>query len=177
MRLKKLLRFLKNYRVFSLNKGNPLVKGITSNSKEVKAGFIFVAIRGSKFDGNDFIAEAIKNKAVAVVSENKPSLKEFIWIKVQDTHKALGILLNKFYGDPSRRLKVVGITGTNGKTTLSYILEKIIIANKRKCGVIGTINYRFENKIFPALNTTPSPERLIGLLNEMAKENLDYVVM
>ncbi len=157
------------------------VKGITSDSRKVNAGFIFVAVKGSDFDGHGFIKEAIKQGAGAIIGQAGSSQfavdRQVLYIKVADSRRALAELAAQFYGQPSLNLKVVGITGTNGKTTISYLIEAILKSAGFSPGVIGTINYRFKDKIFNAGNTTPGSEQLQALLAQMHKEGVDYVIM
>ncbi|MGD9014863.1 MAG: UDP-N-acetylmuramoyl-L-alanyl-D-glutamate--2,6-diaminopimelate ligase [Candidatus Omnitrophota bacterium] len=160
---------------------NLKVKGITSDSRRVKADFIFVAVKGEDVDGHAFIAEAIYKGAKVIISQvdnqRLKTNKKIIFIKVADTRLALAKLVAQFYGQPSRGLKVIGITGTNGKTTVSYLIEAILRSAHFNPAVIGTINYRFGNRIFKANNTTPGPEQLQPLLAKMKTRSTDYVVI
>ena len=155
------------------------MNGITSNSKNVKKGFTFVAIKGTKKDGHDFIAEAIQRGAVCIVAEKDFSLKSKSVKKVivKDSKVAFGQLVSEFYQHPSKRLKVIGITGTNGKTTTSYLIESILKAAGFNVGLMGTIYYRFANVRINAHNTTPDALRLHMLLNEMAEAGVNFAVM
>ena len=130
------------------------VKGITCNSKEVKEGYVFFAIRGTKFDGHSFVKEAEKKGAYAVVVE-KPVSSKIPVIIVEDTKKALGKAAHEFYGKPSEKLNVIGITGTNGKTTTTHLIEKILLEAGESTGLIGTIYYRLGEKILGKGRTTP----------------------
>lgn len=156
------------------------VCGISCNSKAVKKGFIFVAVTGSRYDGNIFIDEAVKNGARGVIISSNvkpPFYKNVSFFKVKDTRRALAELAVEFYGRPSKKIKVVGITGTNGKTTVTYLLEAILKEANIPAGVIGTINYRFQDKIIPSINTTPGPVELQSILSDMLKEGARYAVM
>ena len=117
-------------------------KGISANSKEVYPGYIFVAIRGTQVDGHSFVREALERGAVAVLVERDVGIEDPRIIRVEDTKKALGELSSLFYGEPSKALKVIGITGTNGKTTSTHIVESILNTAGIKTGLIGTIYYR-----------------------------------
>lgn len=158
-----------------------LVKGVSCNSKEVKPNFIFVAIRGNRQDGNKFILEAIEKGALAVVTDVASSAwkkyKNIVFIRVNDARKALARLASFFYGEPSSKIRVIGITGTNGKTTVSYLLESIVRRSGFSPCVIGTINYRFGKKVMPSKNTTPGPVELQSFLSDMAKKNAQYAMM
>ena len=157
------------------------VKGITSDSRKVQHGFIFVAIKGRDVDGHDFVREALKRGAKAIITQVYSSQlaahKEIVYIKVSDTRQALAELVAQFYGQPSINLKVTGITGTNGKTTVSYLIEAILKSAQFNPAVIGTINYRFKDRIFNASNTTPGPEQLQPLLAQIQKQRIDYVII
>jgi len=157
------------------------IKGITSNSKQVKPGFVFVAIKGSRRDGSCFIDEAISRGASIVVAEKRaPKIKIPESVKlftVTDCRKFLAQEASRFYGSPSAKLKVIGITGTNGKTTISYLIEALAKESGRACGVIGTINYRFKGKVVAAKNTTPGPVELQSLLAKMYAQGIKYCAM
>ena len=158
------------------------VKGISCNSKKIKAGFVFVAIKGTKADGNKFITEAVKKGAKAVVFQSpfefkKDLFPEVVFIPVIDTRLVLAKLCAEFYHRPSSKLKVVAVTGTNGKTTITYLIEAVLKEVNSHPAVIGTVNYRFKNKIFPSKNTTPGPEGLQLLLRKMLDAKSKYVVM
>ncbi len=159
------------------------ISGIADHSRQVKNNFLFAAVEGLKFDGRSFIDEALARGAKAVVY-NPENLdlqslkkKEAIFIEIKDMQKSLAKIADNFYLHPSSRIKVVGITGTNGKTTITYLIESIIKSCGFKCGVIGTINYRFGDRIIPAANTTPGTIQLQELIYSMGKEGLDYLAM
>jgi UDP-N-acetylmuramoyl-L-alanyl-D-glutamate--2,6-diaminopimelate ligase len=157
------------------------IKGVTSNSKAVKKDFVFVAIKGNRQDGNLFIREAVKRGAAIVVVEKSPlkiNLPDKVTLlEVDDCRKFLGEAAHKFYGCPSDKIKVVGITGTNGKTTISYLIEALANKSGAACGVIGTINYRFKNKVIAATNTTPGAGLLQRLLSKMVTQKVKYCAM
>ncbi|MCX5699328.1 MAG: UDP-N-acetylmuramoyl-L-alanyl-D-glutamate--2,6-diaminopimelate ligase [Candidatus Omnitrophica bacterium] len=154
------------------------IKGITSNSKEIKKGFLFVAIKGNRQDGNHFIKEAISRGAgIVVVEKGAPRIKvsaKVMFLVVDDCRKFFAQAAHKFYGAPSNKIKVVGITGTNGKTTISYLIEAIAKKSGGGCGVIGTINYRFKGKTIIAKNTTPGSGQLQSLLMRMRAQKVKY---
>ncbi|MDD5097816.1 MAG: UDP-N-acetylmuramoyl-L-alanyl-D-glutamate--2,6-diaminopimelate ligase [Candidatus Omnitrophica bacterium] len=156
-------------------------KGITCDSKAVKKNFIFVAIKGNAQDGSCFIQEAVAKGADYIVVQGKPpavkTAKNIKFISVKDARKFLGYACAELHGYPSRKVKVIGITGTNGKTTISYLIEAIASQAKYGCGVIGTINHRFKNKITVAKNTTPGPEQLQELLSQMHSKQIKYCAM
>lgn len=157
------------------------VKGLTSDSRQVRDDFCFVAVHGNKEDGNRFIDEAISNGARLIVSQVPP--RQYIspgrvsFIRVNNSRAALARMAAGFYGFPSRKLKVIGVTGTNGKTTITYLLEHIFKYAGYQTGIIGTINYRFKDKVIPAKNTTPGPEQTQALLAEMYQEDTSFAIM
>lgn len=155
---------------------DPEIGSVHYRAQDVKPSGLFVAIPGHSADGHDFIDEAVARGACAVVLQ-KPVKGDFIGIQVENARKALAEISAKFYGNPSIKLVVIGITGTNGKTTISYIIESILSSSGFKVGVIGTINYRFLGKIFPNPVTTPESLDLQRILYEMAKEGVTHVVM
>lgn len=154
------------------------VYGITHNSRKVNRGYMFVAIKGHKLDGHDFIPDAMKNGATALVVEKKTEIRPRIpQIVVHDTRKALALLSNYFYGEPSSKMTVIGITGTNGKTTTSYLAKSIIEASGRKAGLIGTIQYQIGDRVIQAQETTPESVDIQGYLSEMLGSGLKYAVL
>ncbi len=157
------------------------VSGITCNSKEVKKGFAFVAIKGQSQDGNSFIGEAIAGGAGIVVVEGRaPEIKLPPAVKlivVKDSREFFAQACAEFYRHPSRDLKVIGITGTNGKTTISYLIERIAKKAGSACGVIGTISHRFKDKVIKARNTTPGSGDLQGYLSKMYCLGVKYCAM
>jgi len=138
---------------------------------------MFVAVRGLAHDGHDFIADAVNRGARYIVHEKDIQIPSgVIAIKVMSSRRALGVLAKNYFGDPSARLCLVGVTGTNGKTTTTYILESILAQAGFKCGVLGTVNYRYNNKIYPAPNTTPESYEMQKILRTMADEGVTHVI-
>jgi UDP-N-acetylmuramoyl-L-alanyl-D-glutamate--2,6-diaminopimelate ligase len=159
---------------------NREVQDITHDSRKVRPGFLFVAVRGYHSDGHQFISQAIEQGAVAVIAEEPGGAKhraDSPVIIVDDSRRALALLANAFFGQPSKRLKLIGITGTNGKTTTSYLLKSIIEAAGHTAGLIGTIDYRVGDKVYPAPNTTPESLELQRLLSDMLAHGAGYCVM
>jgi len=155
---------------------DPEIKSVHYRAQDVRPSGLFIAIPGHSADGHDFIDQAIARGASAAVVQ-KPVDKDLFTIQVENTRKALGKIAAKFYGDPSMKLIIIGITGTNGKTTTSYIIESILSAAGFNVGVIGTINYRFSGKAFPNPVTTPESLDLQRILSEMVKDGITHVVM
>ncbi len=155
-----------------------VVKGLESDSRLVRKGSVFVAVQGYNEDGNRFIVDALKRGACALVTEVKPMTALSVpVILVKDVRKALSRMAANFYGHPSRKMKVVGITGTNGKTTTSYLLESILRDQGFKTGLMGTIRYKILDKVFDAPNTTPDSLQLQKLLSMMFKAGVEWVIM
>ncbi len=154
------------------------IKGLAYDSRKIQPGELFVAIKGHSQNGHDYCLDAIQKGAVALVAEEfKGSYPDISRIRVPDSRKALSKLAARFYGNPCERMDIIGITGTNGKTTTSYILESIFSAAGYKPGVIGTINSRFQGRIRQASVTTPESLDLMHLMKEMADDGITHVVL
>lgn len=158
------------------------IRGISLNSNQVQPGYIFVALKGVAQDGHDFIYQAIERGASAVVV-NQRSFEELFFssrvtiIEVADTREALPKIAANFYGNPVRFLKLIGITGTNGKTTVSFLLERMFRDAKMSSGVIGTICYKIGNREIPASNTTPDPLLIQKFIREMVDLGQDLLIL
>ncbi len=158
--------------------GETKVTAVAYDSRQVGPGSVFVALRGVNVDGAAFAREAISRGATAVVSEAPaPSGATSPWIQVADARLALASLAAAFYRHPSRELTLVGITGTNGKTTTSYLLASIFEAAGVRCGRIGTVGYRIGTRELAAARTTPEPPELQHLLREMVTDGCGACVM
>jgi UDP-N-acetylmuramoyl-L-alanyl-D-glutamate--2,6-diaminopimelate ligase len=154
------------------------IKGLAYDSRQVEPGYLFVALRGHQLDGHDFIPEAIRRGAVALVAEGfKGAEKGVTRIQVENPRAALSKLAVRFYGSPFRAMNLIGITGTNGKTTTAYLLESILQAAGARPGVMGTVNYRFSGKVYPAPVTTPESLDVMRLMREMADGGTTDVIM
>ncbi|MFH1856245.1 MAG: UDP-N-acetylmuramoyl-L-alanyl-D-glutamate--2,6-diaminopimelate ligase [Candidatus Omnitrophota bacterium] len=157
------------------------VNGISSDSRTVEEGDIFIAVKGYNADGFSFIAQAVRKGAKAVIFDdsNKYEIKnagDVITVPVGSTRKMLSTIAASVYKSSSN-LNVIGVTGTSGKTTVTYLSEHILREQKFKTGVIGTVNYRYKNKIFESSNTTPGPIELCKIIYEMDKEKVDFVLL
>jgi UDP-N-acetylmuramoyl-L-alanyl-D-glutamate--2,6-diaminopimelate ligase len=162
---------------FSGNGGADIL-GLAYSSKEVRPGYLFAAIRGEKRDGYEFIEEARERGAAAILSDRpRPLNWTGFWVQTLDVREALALAAAAFYGHPSMKLKVVGITGTKGKTTLTYLLESILQKAGFQVGVIGTVNYRWPNMAQAAPRTTPEAPDLERMMSEMAKQGVTYCVI
>lgn len=160
--------------------GNPDadIRGISYSSKTVRPNDLFTALKGEKADGFDFIGEAVDRGAIAVLSEReKPKNFPKTWIQVSNARVALALCAANFYSHPSKELKVVGITGTKGKTTITYILEEILKNANFLPGVIGTISYRGPGIKSTAERTTPEAPDLQRMMREMADLGATHCVM
>ena len=154
------------------------INGIKDDSRQVGPQDAFIAVKGYAVDGTGFINDAIKNGASVIVAEEDFKSKEGVTkILVDDTRAALPVLADNFYGHPSDKLKVVGVTGTNGKTTITYLLESIIKKSGHEAGVIGTISYKIKGKEVHAKNTTPGALELQSMLADMAGGGVGYAIM
>jgi UDP-N-acetylmuramoyl-L-alanyl-D-glutamate--2,6-diaminopimelate ligase len=142
-------------------------RGVTHDSRRVGPGWVFVALRGVTADGVEFATQAIAAGAAAVVAERRPEAAAAPWIVVTDARLALARLAAEFFSHPSRAMRVVGITGTNGKTTTSYLIASMFEAAGVGCGVLGTVMYRIGDRESPAERTTPEAPELQGLMREM----------
>ncbi|UCD32958.1 MAG: UDP-N-acetylmuramoyl-L-alanyl-D-glutamate--2,6-diaminopimelate ligase, partial [Desulfobacterales bacterium] len=155
---------------------DPEIVSIHYRSQDVKPGGLFVAIQGLAADGHDFIDEALNRGASAVVTQ-KALRKDSIIIEVESTRKALASISSQFYSAPSEELFLIGITGTNGKTTTALLIEHLLAEAGMKVGVIGTLNYRYSGKIFKNPMTTPESLDLQKILAEMVSAGITHVVM
>ena len=153
------------------------IESIHYRAQEVIQGGLFVAIKGFKTDGHEYIGEAIERGASVIVSQRPAGATEVVNIIVKNSRKALARLSSQFYGNPSEKLVIIGITGTNGKTTTSYLVESVLNSAGMKVGVIGTINYRFAKKTFSNSVTTPESLDLQRILAEMISDGITHVVM
>ncbi len=179
MNLNKILEYIKND-IIEISEGdfspNLEITSICSDSREVSEKSLFVAIKGFKTDGNDYVGAAEKLGAVAIISEEKVDTKLFL-ARVKNVRKALSNISAFFYEKPSEKLFIIGITGTNGKTTTSYLIENILKTAKKEVGVIGTINYRYKGKVFENKVTTPESLYLQKILFNMQKEGVTHAVL
>ena len=155
---------------------NVSVSSITSDSRQVATNGIFVAIKGIQTDGNNFVDQAIRRGAIAIVSE-RPSRQEIPWIQVASDRSALALLASNFYGKPSSRMKLVGITGTNGKTTTTHLVESILLSAGHEVALMGTIDCHGPGFEYVAELTTPEAPDLERLLKSAVDAGCSYGVM
>jgi UDP-N-acetylmuramoyl-L-alanyl-D-glutamate--2,6-diaminopimelate ligase len=155
------------------------IKGIAFDSRKVEPGFVFVAVAGTVADGNMFINNAIENGAIAVISEKgkDEAHDNVVWVTCGNSAKMLGIISSRFYGNPSNQMKVVGITGTNGKTTIATVLYKLYGKLGYKAGLLSTnCNYIAEEQV-SSTHTTPDPVQINALMSKMVEAGCDYCFM
>jgi UDP-N-acetylmuramoyl-L-alanyl-D-glutamate--2,6-diaminopimelate ligase len=152
---------------------------LTYDSRRVQQGTLFFALPGSKVDGFDYIGQAVAAGAVAVVAERLPeNLSEAVcWVRVANARLAMARMAAQFYGDPTRDLPVIGVTGTNGKTTVTYLLEAIFTQAGYTPAVFGTVAYRYGNIKRPAAHTTPEAIELLRILCEFRAQGADALIM
>jgi UDP-N-acetylmuramoyl-L-alanyl-D-glutamate--2,6-diaminopimelate ligase len=155
------------------------IKDVQIDSRKVSKGSVFVAIRGAQVDGHYFINKAIELGAVAVVYDTYPDdrIDDVTYVQVENTNEAVAHIAHNFYGEPSTKLKLVGVTGTNGKTTIATLLYKLFSQLGHKCGLISTVQNHIGNEIIPATHTTPDAVSLNALLKRMVDEGCEYAFM
>ncbi len=173
----KLKDLIENIEVISKNVSDDLeISDIAYSSNTCTRGCAFVAIAGVKTDGHKFIKNALENGAVLVVATQEQG-EDVPFILVKDTRKALAIMSGNFFGNPSKKFSLIGVTGTNGKTSTTYMLKKILEETGKKVGLIGTNNNMIGDRVIHSDRTTPESRELQELFAEMAKEGVDAVVM
>lgn len=155
------------------------ITGIESSSRKIKDGNLFVCVRGTSSDGHLFVREAVEAGAVGVLCEHLPeTLCEGVtYVVVPDSGAVLGVLASRFFGNPSEKLKLVGVTGTNGKTTIATLLYNMFRRMGHKVGLLSTVCNYIDARPVPATHTTPDPVTLNSLLAEMVEEGCEYAFM
>jgi len=158
---------------------NREIRRLCFDSREIEDGALFVAIRGTKVDGHEYILKAIDKGAVAILCENLPEelSDEVTYVKVENSARALGIASANFYQNPSREIKVIGITGTNGKTTTATLLYQLIRALGHNAGLLSTVENKINDKVTVATHTTPDALTINRLLREMVDKKCSYCIM
>ena len=155
---------------------DPEVEDLCFDSRKVGKGSCFVALEGTAVDGHDYIDKAVEQGAVAIVCERMPRQphKSVAYVVVDNSHKALGIMADNYYQHPSRKLKLVGVTGTNGKTTTATLLHSLFRTHGCHAGLLSTIVNKIDDEEIPATHTTPDPLQLNALLNRMVEAGCEY---
>ena len=177
LRLDELVAAVRAARVYG--KGDREITGVTHDSRQVQPGFVFVAIPGFTHDGREFIPQALARGAVAVVQEGAPAggYDGVPAVDVPDARLALAYLAAQFHGHPSRRLRVVGVTGTNGKTTTTFLVKWILEAAGHRVGLIGTVQNMIGDRVLAGTRTTPEATELQALMARMVDAGCSHVVM
>ncbi len=176
----KLSELLKNVEVLnSLGDADVDITGVNIDSRRIEKGHLFVAIPGTQTDGHNFIPKAIEQGATAILCEYFPNTREpgITYIAVESTEDAVGKVATVFYGEPSLKLKLVGVTGTNGKTTIATLLYNMFRKFGHKCGLLSTVCNYIEGEAIPADHTTPDPIELNKLLAQMVEAGCEYAFM
>ncbi|HMR91954.1 MAG TPA: UDP-N-acetylmuramoyl-L-alanyl-D-glutamate--2,6-diaminopimelate ligase [Chitinophagaceae bacterium] len=155
------------------------IDDVQLDSRKIKQGSLFIAINGLATDGHQFIDKAVENGAAAIVCEEMPAHKKenVVYVQVQDGAVAAAWIAQNFFEHPSSRMKLVGVTGTNGKTTIATLLYKLFTALGYTCGLVSTVENRIADKVIPATHTTPDAVSLAALLRQMADEGCSHVFM
>ena len=155
------------------------ITGVNIDSRKIKPGHLFVAMKGTQVDGHTFIPKALELGAAAVLCEDMPEERKdgVVYVQVESTEDAVGKVATLFYGDPSTKLKLVGVTGTNGKTTIATLLYNMFRKFGYKCGLLSTVCNYIEGEAIPADHTTPDPIELNQLLSRMVEAGCQYAFM
>lgn len=163
------------------------LRGISIDSRSMSSDYCFIALAGNNFDGHDFIAKAIDKGARLIIYErghiqpadyfNCSKNRKVVFVAVNNPRVIAGIIAAEFFKNPDQSLKIIGITGTNGKTTVSFLTEHIFKENGINTGVVGTIHYKIADNVIPAKNTTPDPINLQLLLKQMVDHKLTHAIM
>lgn len=156
-----------------------VIGGIQFDSREIKENDVFVAVKGTVSDGHDYIDKAIEKGAKAIVLETMPEafIQDVTYIAVENTSRSLSIMASNFYGAPSENLKLVGVTGTNGKTTIATLLYQLFSKAGYKVGLLSTVDVKVADKTYPATHTTPNPIAINSYLAEMNQEGVEFCFM
>ncbi len=176
----KLSELLKNIRPLAIEGSSDVdIKGVDIDSRKVGDGHLFIAMKGTVTDGHKFIPKALELGAKAVLCEDMPEKRSegVTYIQVASTEDAAGKVATIFYGDPSRKLKLVGVTGTNGKTTIATLLYNMFRKMGHKCGLLSTVCNYIEDEAIPSDHTTPDPIELNELLGKMVEAGCEYAFM
>lgn len=178
MKLSDLLREIQYTRVV-LPKDEVNVHGVNIDSRLVKEGDMFIAVKGTQTDGHEYIPAAEEKGAVAIVCERMPEKQNanIAYIVVEDAQAASGKLATTFFGNPSQRVKLVGVTGTNGKTTVATLLYRLFMEMGHRCGLLSTVCNYINDKAYPSTHTTPDAISLNRMLALMVEDGCEYVFM
>ena len=177
MKLKELIKDLKIKKL--VNEKDIEIKGISYNSKTVKQGDIFVCLKGEHSDGHDFAKMAVENGAAALYCERELDIKDIPQVIVESARHQIADLAAAFYNYPSKNINLIGVTGTNGKTTVTHLIQRIVEDANHKCALIGTLGYKLSGRdtYHDAKHTTPQAPELQKTLEMICEQNIDYVAM
>ena len=154
------------------------ITGVNIDSRRISDGHLFIAMRGTQVDGHQYISKAIESGASAIVCEEVADYVDNVtYIKVGNTENVAGIIATTFYGNPTKKLKLVGVTGTNGKTTIATLLYNMFRRMGHKCGLLSTVCNYVEGEAYPTEHTTPDPVELNQLLAKMLEAGCEYAFM
>ncbi|MGD7664244.1 UDP-N-acetylmuramoyl-L-alanyl-D-glutamate--2,6-diaminopimelate ligase [Brevibacillus laterosporus] len=153
-----------------------VITGITADSRNVKPGDLFICLSGFTVDGHEFAAQAVEKGAIAIIAEHEIEVDKTVVI-VPDSRRAMAFLADRFFGSPSQKLKLIGVTGTNGKTTTTHLIDRILTDQQKKTGLIGTIHMRIGDQIEKVKNTTPDMIDLQSSFRRMLDIHTDYAIM
>lgn len=177
MRKMRLQELLKNLHPLSrLTEANPEITSIENDNRKVQQGSLFICIKGYTVDGHDFAQSAVENGAAAILAE-RPLMVDVPVVVVNDTMRAMAVLADAFYEHPTKQLHLIGITGTNGKTTTSHLIEKVLTDAGKRTGLIGTMYTKIGDEILETKNTTPEALTLQKTFKRMADANVEAAVM
>ena len=178
--MKTLREILYNVNIVQVLGNNDIaIHALHIDSRQIRQGDAFIAIRGLAADGHDFISKAIGQGAAAVICETVPDTisPDVCYVQVANSHQTAGVMAGNFYDNPSHRLKLVGVTGTNGKTTIATMLFRLFTRLGHTCGLLSTVQNQIGDNIIPATHTTPDPVSLNALLADMVAQGCDYAFM
>ena len=177
MRLNELLKNIKPIQIWG--DVNTDISGINIDSRKIEPGHLFVAMKGTQVDGHQFIPKALDLGATAILCENLPDVRKdgVTYVQVESTEDAVGKVATLFFGNPTEKLKLVGVTGTNGKTTIATLLYNMFRKLGYKCGLLSTVCNYIEGEAIPTTHTTPDPIELNALLGKMVEAGCQYAFM
>ncbi|QOR68467.1 UDP-N-acetylmuramoyl-L-alanyl-D-glutamate--2,6-diaminopimelate ligase [Cytobacillus suaedae] len=175
MDLNTLITNLHTHSIDGIN-NNPSITSIEMDSRQVTSGSLFICIKGDQFDGHDFAKQAVEKGAVAILSQVELNLPVPV-VRVRDTRRAMAILADTFYDQPTQKLHLIGVTGTNGKTSTTHIIEKVMRDQGLRTGMIGTMYMKIGEKVYETKNTTPESLTLQKTFATMVTEKVDTAVM
>jgi UDP-N-acetylmuramoyl-L-alanyl-D-glutamate--2,6-diaminopimelate ligase len=173
----KLKELLSDKSAFIIGNENIEVSGVSYDSRKIRKDYAFFALPGHNTDGKRYIAEAIANGASVIITDSKYDNNDVVQVVVKDIFHFMSLFGAKFYNYPDRELNIIGITGTNGKTTVTYMIESVLANSGIECGVIGTVNYRYKSKVIDADNTTPQSLDIYRIMKDISDSGIKYLIM